>query len=556
MAGRKSKKTLRTLEDEIKWKVGIYLRLSSDDGDKEESNSITNQKLLVENYLKKEENLKVFEIYTDDGYSGTSFDRPAFKKLFGDIVNGKINTIITKDLSRFGRNYIEVGRYIEDILPMYNVRFIAINDNIDSYKDPKSINSMIVPFKNLLNDEYARDISNKVRSAYISMSKEGKFVGGTPPYGYKKNPKNKHQLIIDEEEAKIVRIIFSKTINGMGRIKLLSYLNQNNILCRKEKQRQNKLNLIDKEVNEIVYRWSGSTIEKILSSEIYIGNLVWGRTSTKNYKNRTQVYKPKEEWIIVKNTHEPIISLSDFEKVNKLQKDRFKKHETNKSKQKRSIYEKKIVCGNCGRAMVKTEDYRRSNPYIAYSCRSRNLYNINCEPHSIKNDLLTTAIIEGILQQVKLIFNLEKVMNTQEFKNKNLDNQREIDIKINKCINSIKKENVKKKQHYEDWKLNAINKNQYSELSNSVNERTKKLEEELETFKKIKLEIFNDSKDELYWIEKFKKNRKIKELSKEVIEELIDKIEIYNKNKVKITFKYQDEYAYLLKLIEESGVKI
>ncbi len=153
-----------------KWNTAVYLRLSSDDGEKEESNSITNQKELINLYLQKEKDLKVKDYYIDDGFTGTDFERPDFKRLLVDIKNGQINTIIVKDLSRLGRNYIEVGNYLEEIFPLYNIRFIAINDNVDSYKDPKSINNVIVPFKNLMNDEYARDISNKVKSVLLSKS--------------------------------------------------------------------------------------------------------------------------------------------------------------------------------------------------------------------------------------------------------------------------------------------------------------------------------------------------------------------------------------------------
>ncbi len=237
MAGRKSKKISNRCK-KIEWKVGVYCRLSSEDGDNAESDSIKNQREIITYYLKNEDNLKIVECYADDGYSGTSFHRPEFKRMFNDIVNGKINTVVVKDLSRFGRNYIEVGNYIEQIFPLYNIRFIAINDNVDSYKDPKSINNVIVPFKNLMNDEYARDISNKVRSVLLTKSKNGEFVGGTTPYGYKKNPENIYQLIIDEDEAKNVRLIYEMALNGDGTLKICQYLNNNNILCRKEIQRR------------------------------------------------------------------------------------------------------------------------------------------------------------------------------------------------------------------------------------------------------------------------------------------------------------------------------
>ena len=321
MAGRKSKKLANRCQ-KIEWKVGVYCRLSSEDGDNAESDSIKNQRELITYYLKNEENLKVVDYYADDGYSGTSFNRPEFKRMFNDMVNGKINTIIVKDLSRFGRNYIEVGNYIEQIFPLYSIRFIAVNDNVDSYKDPKSINNVIVPFKNLMNDEYARDISNKVKSVLLTKSKNGEFVGGTTPYGYKKNPENIYQLIIDEDEAKNVRLIYEMALKGDGTLKICQYLNNNNILCRKEIQRRNKYNISLDANEESKYRWSKTTISNILTNETYIGNLVYNRTGSISYKNHKQVAKPKEEWIIVNGTHKGIVKVKEFKKVGKLIEDR------------------------------------------------------------------------------------------------------------------------------------------------------------------------------------------------------------------------------------------
>ena len=354
------KKKLQT-EKNI-WKVGVYCRLSSEDGDNAESDSIGNQRQIIKDFLKKEENIVIVDYYSDDGYSGTTFNRPEFKRLFNALTSGDINTIIVKDLSRFGRNYIEVGNYIEQIFPLYNTRFIAVNDNIDSYKDPKSINNVIVPFKNLMNDEYARDISQKVRSVLLNKSKNGEWVGGTCPYGYKKNPDNIHQLIIDEEEAPVVRKIFKMAVDGDGHIKIAKFLNDNGILCRKEVQRRKKYNLsMNAEDEEIVYHWSTSTIGKMVTSEIYIGNLVWNRTGSISYKDHRQIYRPKSEWIIVEGTHEPIISNEEFYKIQEIINDRV----ANKKKpEKLTIYKYKIKCADCGRAMCKNGRYKRWKKFI------------------------------------------------------------------------------------------------------------------------------------------------------------------------------------------------
>ena len=220
MAGRGKKKVSLNDLDNILWVFGAYERRSFDDCDDNESNTIKNQRSLIDSYITEKNNVKIIDYYIDDGYTGTNFERPGFKRLMQDIINGKINGIIVKDLSRLVRNHREVGKYIEEIFPIYNIRIISINDNVDSYKDPESINSLIVPIKNLMNEGYSRDISLKVSSAYKTMAKSGQYVAGTPPYGYMLDPNDKHHLIINEDEAIIVRKIFDMALAGEGRIKI------------------------------------------------------------------------------------------------------------------------------------------------------------------------------------------------------------------------------------------------------------------------------------------------------------------------------------------------
>lgn len=214
-----------------KYKVGAYLRLSKEEFNNEkESNSITNQKLIIDNYLKEHKEYKLVDYYIDDGYSGTTFDRPQYKRMLKDIVEGKVNTIIVKDLSRFGRNHIESDNYIENILPGYNVRFISIIDEIDSFKNPKSVSSIEIPLKNLMNDEYARDISEKVKSTLRIKQLNGEFIGVTAPYGYLKNSKDKHKFIIDKEASYVVKKIFNMILLGNSRKEIAEHLNSKNIL--------------------------------------------------------------------------------------------------------------------------------------------------------------------------------------------------------------------------------------------------------------------------------------------------------------------------------------
>ncbi len=547
MTGRNSRRKIIEQNNKKIWKLGVYCRLSSEDGDNAESDSIVNQRELISLFIKKEKDINIVDYYTDDGYSGTSFDRPDFKRMIKDIVNEKINAVIVKDLSRFGRNYIEAGKYLEQIFPLYSTRFIAINDNIDSYKDPKSINNVIVPFKNLMNDEYARDISNKVKSVYKTKALKGEFVGGTTPYGYTKDEKNKYQLVIDKNEAENIKLIFQLYLDGWGQIKICKYLNDNKILGRKEIQRRKKRNIsLEPDADNIQYKWSKSTIGKILTNETYIGNVVQNRTTTVSYKNHKVIYRPREEWIVVKNTHEPIISNEDFEKVQEILKSRNyeKKPTTNLT-----IYYGKIKCADCGSGMCKMEDFRGNRVSSNYYCRNYKTTSSNCSPHKIKTSVLNNLVLQTILMQVKLVIDLEKSINKLKDEGRLKELERAYNYKFNKLENDIDKYKKLKKASYEDWKLDNISKEDFMICSKEYDEQINNLNNEITATRNVYNESIQELKKDNYWIDHFKKNKNIKEVNREIIYELIDTIYVHENENITIKFKYQDEYSKAIELL-------
>ena len=550
---RKNRNLIKNGNFSAKWKVGIYCRLSSDDGDNAESDSIRNQKELISFYLRKEDDIEIVDYYIDDGYSGTSFSRPDFKRMMKDVFDEKINTIIVKDLSRFGRNYIETGIYIEEMFPTYNVRFIAINDNIDSYKDPKSINNVIVPFKNLMNDEYAKDISNKVKSVYRTKALKGEFVGGTTPYGYKKSIENKYKLVIDESEAVNVRLMFKMYLDGEGILRICRYLNDNKILCRKEVQRRQKRNLsLNSEADEILYKWSKSTIGKILTNETYIGNVVQNRTTTVSYRNHSIVYKPKEEWIVVKNTHEPIISENDFKKVQEM----FKIKNCDKKKPSMpSIYGWKIKCADCGKAMCRIEDTRGKNMYSHFYCRQYKTVSSECSPHKISTTELNELVLKTILMQVKLVLNVDKIFEKIKDSEETKKIEQGYKYKANKLNNEIEKYKRLKKVSYEDWKLGKITKETYQEYAEDYDKRIENANNEIKVITEIYNQSIQNLKSDDYWIEHYRRNKKVKELSRDIIEELVDTIFVHEGGNITIRFKYEDEYKKALDFINCKEVK-
>ena len=555
MTGRGNKKTsyLNVIK---KWYVGVYTRRSFDDMEDTESNTITNQKNMITEYIKNDSNIVIVEYYVDDGYTGTNFDRPGFQDMLSDIKSGRINTIIVKDLSRLGRNYIEVGKYIEEVFPIYDLRIIAINDNVDSYLNPESINSLIIPIKNLMNENYSQDLSKKVSSAYETMAKKGLYVSGTSPYGYTFDPDDKHHLIIDEEEAIIVRKIFNMALEGYGRIYICKKLNNDGILCRKEKQRRIKHNLsLDAFKEDILYSWGTTTIGRMLSNEIYIGNLVQGKTKKKNLRDKREVPKDKSEWIIVENTHEPIISKKDFKIINS----QIKERNTNiglKQSKSYSIYNGILKCADCGKAMCKQEDCRGKRKLSNYFCSTFLRQSKVCKSHKIKTSSLNEQVLSAIQVQIKLVIDLDRSLKKLNiFDNKTL---LEEEFKKNIKLSELKIEKLKndKKVQYEEWKFGNIEKNEYIKFSNEIDNKINSINEEIEIYNSTYFEKLKKIRKNDYWINHYKRNKKITKLTKEVLNELIESIYVFENGNIKIIFKYQDQFNSIIDYLEnKEGVK-
>ncbi len=443
------------------WSVALYIRLSQEDTDngteKHESNSVTSQKTLLNEYIEEHDDLIIYDTYIDDGFTGTDFNRPSFQRLLNDIKNGNINCVIVKDLSRLGRNYIEVGKYIEQVFPLFNIRFIAINDLVDSFKDPESTNTILLPFKNLINDEYARDTSIKIRTSLNGKRKKGEFIGAFPSYGYIKDPKDKHKLIIDEEAANIVRKIFDWNINkGLGKIAICHKLNEMGVLNPTgHKKLELGQNYNNYGVQDNAYTWTPSTIRNILNNEVYIGNTVQGKRRTKSYKVHKVEQVPKEEWVRVENTHKPIIDKETFEKAQELSKRDTKVSQKTKEL---SVLSGFLKCADCGRAMNKKSSTNKSgSKYEYYICSTyRKKSNNLCTKHSIKVENLEKAVLKAINFHIDLLIDTEEIVQQinestyQNTKNENIENM------IITKQNEVSKISNYKKTLYEDWKNEDI----------------------------------------------------------------------------------------------------
>ncbi len=543
-------------EDDNKiWNVALYVRLSVEDGDKVESNSVINQKQLLNDYLNENSNFNLYDYYVDDGYSGTDFERPAFKRLLDDMKEKKFNTIIVKDLSRLGRNYIEVGNYIEQIFPLFNIRFIAVNDNIDSYSDPSSVNNVIVPFKNLINDEYCRDISNKIRSVLTMKKKRGEYVASFTPYGYVKDPEDNHHLIIDEDAARVVKMIYRWSLEGCGRKKIAKKLNDMGILNpmgHKLLELNKKCGGRRKADGDLSYVWDMTVLQRILEDQTYCGDTIQNRGKLISYKVHKHIKNPKNEWIIVKNTHEPIIDRDTWEKV----QDAINYRDTRVCKTGYLTYfAGHIKCADCGRAMCKNPSgyYKgKPRPYYYYVCSTYKQRSIDlCTSHNIRNTVLEESVLQAIKMQIKLIVDFEQTL----IDIKSINN---IDYRIETMKDRLKnleqkseKQKNLKKMAYEDWKLGNISEEEYKEYSLSYTDSINRIQENIQNIQE-ELAKFNKNDDNAIWIDKFTKYKNITELSKEVVDELIDDIYVHEGKQITIKFKYEDEYQKAIEYVRRN----
>lgn len=342
------------MKEHLNKTTALYCRLSRDDDYHGDSSSIKNQKEMLAEYaiVNRFEN---HAFYVDDGYSGTSFERPDFVRLINDIEKGKVSTVITKDLSRLGRDYLKTGLYIESYFPNHNVRFIAINDQVDSNKESNDF----TPFKNIINEWYAKDISKKIKSAYHTKALKGEFTGPYAPYGYKKDPDNKYRLILDDETAVIVKRIFEYALDGVTPFRIASTLKKEGILKPRAKMMKDLGKYVSEKFVKYPYDWSYQTIFTILKNREYLGHIICNKNASKSYKDRSLIKLPKDEWIEVKNMHEPIINEKVFDEVQKIISVKKKKLKDEDSPQ---IFIGLLRCPDCG----KTLSFKRTKDRKSY----------------------------------------------------------------------------------------------------------------------------------------------------------------------------------------------
>lgn len=531
------------------FKVAMYLRLSQEDKIKRnvESNSIENQRRILKQYIDDSENLALINEYVDDGYSGTSFNRPGFQKMLDDIHNKKIDTIIVKDLSRFGRNYIEVGKFLEETFPMMKIRFISIIDKIDSFENPESSSSMLVNFKNLINDEYARDISRKVKSVYKTKQLKGEYIASAVPFGYKRDPNDKYHLVIDKEVSDIVKLIFELALNNKSALEIAEYLNDRKIITPNQYRQQK--GIIKKE-NIDLAKWSPKSVTNILTNEVYTGTTVQNKKIKMSYKIKKDVVLDKEKWIKVPNTHEALVSKEDFDWI---QEKYYTKIIHVRNNHKYSLFAGFLICNECHRGFNFCTKKRKDNSsYNFYQCGSYKLNKTLCTSHTISEEKLKNIIIEAINHHIKLIKNIK--LDLKEI-SKHKKESIKTDLLNNKKIEleqEIEKIMEIKQEIYTDWKNNNISFDDYKNYTSVYADKVKEIRSSLELINKDLEEINKIPDDNQKIFNIFLKENKVSEIDRDVLFKFIDKIIISEDKKIEIIFKFQDIFNNLTKYISEN----
>ena len=514
----------------------MYLRLSREDGDNSESNSISNQRQIIKSYA-KENDIKLSYEYVDDGFSGSNFERPNFKNMIDDLNKGKFNIIIVKDLSRFGRDYIESGKYLQKIFPEKGVRFISVNDNYDSENADMSDTHLILPIRNFINDSYCRDISMKVKSSKEVKRKNGEFIGAFAPFGYKKDDKDKHKLVIDKEVSHIIERIFNMKIEGYSSKAIADFLNSIGTITPSKHKENNGDNFNTGFVVKNA-KWDAKMINRIISNKVYIGILEQGKTTKLNYKSKKEIDVSKEDWIVIQNAHEPIISKSIYLLANKMLL-----RDVKQSKDKPCILSGMLYCKDCGSPMVRRKVKAKDGYNIFYICSEYNNTG-DCSRHSIKEEYIIKATIQALNDYLSKYNDLlEKVSAIDVSK---------LTLKVDfDSLNAEKKKYERLRQSlYMDLEEELITTEEFEKFRNNYLIKIREIEKQIITKQNIVEELKAKINDKGSLVSDIVPNIDSDNLNRLSLVSFIDRIEIGEDNAIHFIFNNIDTVHLLEAIVE------
>lgn len=526
--------------------VAMYLRLSRDDEDKDgiskaESNSISSQRELIRSFLREQADMELFDCYVDDGFSGSNFDRPEFKRMIADIETGRVNCVIVKDLSRFGRDYIEMGQYLERIFPTYGVRFIALTDHYDSLLADAGERTIVLPVKNFINDSYCRDISTKVKSQLAVKRKAGEYLGAFARYGYQKDPEDRNRLITDEYAADIVRRIFAWKIQGVAVAGIANRLNELGILSPKEYKKFKGDNYKGGFAGKGKSNWASASVKRILTDEIYLGHMVQGRTEKINYKIRKCVNKPNEDWVRVENTHEPIVSQDYFLIVqNLLNVD----GRICPSEKDVNPFMGLLYCGDCKEQMVRRVVRYKDTSKTYYICSTKNRGE-GCSRHSIEESALREIIREMIHLYANSFLEQKRLFEQLG----GLETDFSIIIKYNKEILRLKAEQDKYYDLcsglYDDLRKGIITKGEFERLHEEFEGKANTYATAQERQQEMIQEMLKAGIVSAARLQAFQDCMELKEIDRHTMASLVKRIYIYENKRIEMEFYFMNQFLVM-----------
>ena len=528
-----------------------YYRLSKDDGNKQESDSIANQRLLVHEYINHHPNIKLISEAFDDGYTGTNFDRPGFQQVLDAVNSGTVNCVIVKDLSRLGREYVETGKYLEMVFPSMGVRFIAINDDVDSCHTNSS-DDILIPVKNIMNESYCRELSKKLRRQFRIQRANGEFMGAFACYGYRKSPVDKHKLIVDEYAAEIVRAIFNLKQKGYSQYTIAEYLNTEGILPPAEYKKSQGLNFKSGLKGSGQGKWNHVTIQKILTNPVYIGTLEQGKRGTPNYKIKQMRVREEDQWSVVKNNHAAIIDEFTFDAVQKIME-----RDTRVTPHAESVMPLSgmVFCADCQRPMVK-RSVTRGNKKFSYFVCSTNKRGNGCSSHSISIDQLENVVMRAVKSQINLVVEMKQLLEEVNHSDILSEKVKRLDIQIAEKHSEIDKQKDFRMKLYEALSDDLIDRTEYDAMRKRATVTIEVGEAAVQKLEQERAEIVEQDTKNLTWIEQFAKYQNYAKLTREIAVALINKVVVYEDKTIHIEFNYYDELASYREILKNISLEV
>ena len=538
----------RTVGETVKtkfrvWRIAIYIRLSKEDSRcLDESESVTNQRAIIEDHIagfNDGDEYIIVDEYVDDGISGTTDDeRDDFQRMLADIKRGRVNCVIVKDLARSFRNYSDQGYYLDDWFPRYNVRFISLfHQPLDSYKEPQNMRSIAVPIQGVLNENHCAETSDKVREVFDMKRRNGEHIGSFATYGYLKDPKDKNTLIVDEEAAGVVRDVFRMFLDGMSKNAIVRHLNDHGVLCPAAYKRERLgLNYQNPSFDPGKHPlWCAMTVGGILKNRMYCGDMVQGRYRMKSYKIHVQEAVPQDEWYVVENTHEAIIDRETFEKVQL-----HLKRNTRTAPQQRTpyLFSGFLKCADCEKSMTRS----KVGNAVYYYCRTyKDQSKSACTKHTIKHIQLEAAVLYAIRQQVYLAVDFSKTL--EQLGKVPLVKSRS--KKLHDAIEQKERELAKivryKQSIYQDWKDGEITHSDYRHMKEDYEQQAEVLNQILVRLKEEQREAENGIDTKNSFLETFQQYQNIETLTRDILIELVDHINVYEGGCISIVFRFADD---------------